>query len=128
MIEAYAHNYLKSLLKKDSWLWPHNLTLSRLVARSLRRRDKSIFQLEINDQDDYWLGLLIPLCLNSDDVCLVISPSQKLRLFGIEIPRLKEEGLTLSVWEGVTPPRDGQVWVLDHSDWLQAYRSNYLGK
>ena len=98
MIEVYAHNYVKKLLKKDSLLWPHNLTLSRLVARSLRRRDKSIFQLEGANPNDYWLGVLIPLCLNSCGAVLVVTPLQKQRLFQVEIPMLKNEGFHLAVF------------------------------
>ena len=89
MIEVYAHNYLKSLLKKDSLLWPHNLTLSRLVARSLRRRDKSIFDLQGVNHNDYWFGVLIPLCLKSSGAALVVTPLLKQRLFQVEIPKLK---------------------------------------
>ncbi len=126
MIEVYAHNYLKQLLKKDSFIWPHNLTLSRLVARSLRRRDKTLVQLEINDHNDYWPGLLIPLCLNIREVVLVVNLTQKRRLFEIEIPRLRDEGLNLAVWEGAEPPINGQIWVLDHRDLINAYRKNYL--
>ena len=126
MIEAYAHNYLKRLLKKDSFIWPHNLTLSRLVARSLRRRDKSVIQLEINDHYDFWPGILIPLCLDIKNVALVVSLTQKRRLFEIEIPRLKDVGLQLSIWEGSEPPVDCQIWVLDHRGLINAFHKNFL--
>ena len=65
MLEALAHNQLKSLLQVYSCPWPHHLTLSRLVARALRRRDNSLLQLEIDSQDFWWLGLLLPLCLEN---------------------------------------------------------------
>ncbi|WP_338107186.1 helicase [Prochlorococcus marinus] len=107
-------------------IWPHNLTLSRLVSRSLRRRDKSIFQLEISNHEDYWLGVLIPLCLQSFGAVLVVTSSQKNRLFQVEIPRLKEEGLTLPIWEGADPPLDGKVWVLDFVGFVNAFRKNHL--
>ena len=124
MIEAYAHNYLKRLLKKDSLIWPHNLTLSRLVGRSLRRRDKSVIELEINDYYDFWPGILIPLCLDIENIALIISSTQKRRLFEIEIPRLKDEGLNFSIWEGREPPMDGQIWVLDHRGLINAFHKN----
>ena len=126
MIEVYAHNYMKKLLKKDSLLWPHNLTLSRLVARSLRRRDKSIFQLEGANPNDYWLGVLIPLCLNSCGAVLVVTPSQKQRLFQVEIPKLRNEGFHLAVWDGLEPPTDEKVWVLNYEDFLNAYNQTSL--
>ena len=38
MLEARAHHQLKALLRQAGEpRWPHHLTLSRLVARSLRR-------------------------------------------------------------------------------------------
>ncbi len=126
MIEVYAHKYMKSLLKKDALLWPHNLTLSRLVARSLRRRDKSIFELEGVNHNDYWLGLLVPLCLNSCGAVLVVTTLQKQRLFQVEIPRLKEEGFHLAVWEGLDMPTDEKVWVLSYEDFWIAYAQNNL--
>ncbi len=126
MIEVYSHNYLKNLLKKDSLIWPHNLTLSRLVARSLRRRDKSIFEITISKEHDYWPGVLIPLCIHSCNVVLLVTQTQKRRLFQVEIPRLKDEGLNLPIFEGPEPPLDGTLWVLDHLGLIKAFRGNHL--
>ncbi len=126
MIEVYAHNYLKSLLKKDSLIWPHNLTLSRLVARSLRREDKSIFQLDGCNHNDYWPGLLIPLCLHSSGIALLVTSHQKNHLIRVEIPRLKEQGLDLSFWEGGESPVDQSIWILDYTDVIKAIRENSL--
>ncbi len=126
MIEVYAHNYLKNLLKKDALLWPHNLTLSRLVARSLRRRDKSNILLKTSDHNECWPGVLIPLCLNNSDVVLVLTSAQKRRLLQLEVPRLKQEGLDLALWEGNEPPINGQVWILNHMELVAAYRKDYL--
>ena len=126
MIEAYAHNHIKDLLKKDSFIWPHNLTLSRLVSRSLRRKDKSLIQLEIGDQDSCWLGLLIPLCLHSKGVVLLLTDRQRRHLHKFELPRLKSEGLYLPIWEGNDPPQEEHVWVLDYSKFFEAYRKGYL--
>ena len=39
MLEAQAHTHLKTLLRQGESNWPHHLTLSRLVGRSLRRGD-----------------------------------------------------------------------------------------
>ena len=41
MLEAQAHSHLKTLLRQDESNWPHHLTLSRLVGRSLRRGDRT---------------------------------------------------------------------------------------
>ncbi len=126
MLEARAHNQLKSLLKRASFPWPHNLTLSRLVARSLRRKDKTLIQLDSVSQDFWWLGLLVPLCLESSDVVLILSAKQRSRLLNVELPRLKAEGLNLQIWEGFSPPLGGELWIVDHVGLLQVYQHGFL--
>ncbi len=126
MLEAYAHNHLKTLFQKDAFSWPHNLTLSRLVSRSLRRHDRSFVQLEVGDLEKSWLGILVPLCLQSNGVVLIITERQRSRLINYELPRLKLEGLTLAFWEGDLPPSGEQTWLLDHLGLLKAYKDGYL--
>ena len=126
MLEAQAHNQLKLLLKSESTVWPQNLTLSRLVSRSLRRKDKSFIQLPIGTQEFWWPGLLIPLCLQSSEAVLILSKQQQLRLFNYEFPRLKELGLYLPLWEELKPPPKGKVWVLNHHDFFIAFQREYL--
>ena len=126
MFEAHVHNSLKVLLQKNSSIWPHNLTLSRLVARSLRRRDKSLLQLPIGIKECWWLGVLIPLCVESSDSVLVLSLDQRSHLIKNEIPRLKKEGFTLSIWEGTEPPPKGKIWVLNYDELAFAYKNNFL--
>ena len=126
MLEASAHNQVKKLLHGTSCPWPHNLTLSRLVARTLRRKDNSLIQLEIGSQDFWWLGLLIPLSFDSSSAVLVLSAKQRHRLFSIELPRLKQEGLTIACWEGSQPPPDGQLWVIDHVLLIHAFHDGLL--
>ena len=92
MLEAHAHNQLKVLLQSDSSIWSQNLTLSRLVARSLRRQDKSLIQLPIGTKEYWWPGLLIPLSLQPSDAVLVLSNAQRQRLFKYEFSRLKKFG------------------------------------
>ena len=126
MLEALAHNQLKHLLQVNSCPWPHNLTLSRLVARSLRRRDNSLIQLEIGSQDFWWIGLLTPLCFESTGVVLVLSEIQRRRFLQFELPRLKQCGLQLSYWEGSKPPNSEQVWIMDHVGLIDAFRKGAL--
>ncbi len=126
MLEAYAHNYLKNLLKKNSFAWPHNLTLSRLISRSLRRKDRSFIQLETSDMKQSWPGVLVPLCLHSSEVVLVLTTSQRQRLLSFELPRLKLEGLHLSSWEGPMPPTGNQLWLLDHLEFFKAFCEGHL--
>ncbi|KGG13587.1 hypothetical protein EV05_0243 [Prochlorococcus sp. MIT 0601] len=125
-MEAYAHNHLKNLFQKDSFDWPHNLTLSRLIGRSLRRKDKSYIQLQIGELENSWLGVLVPLCLNSKGIVLVLTERQRLRLLNFELPRLQREGLNLSIWESATPPTDSQLWLLDHRSFFEAYQNDHL--
>ena len=126
MLEASAHNQLKKILHGTSCPWPHNLTLSRLVGRTLRRQDNSLIQMEIGSQESWWLGLLIPLCFYHSRSVLVLSEKQHRRLFKIEMPRLNQEGLNLPSWEGKEPPPDGQLWVIDHAGLLDAFHQGYL--
>ena len=51
MLEAQAHHQIKTLLRQEESDWPHHLTLSRLVARSLRRRDTTLVQLPPQQQN-----------------------------------------------------------------------------
>jgi len=56
MLEAQAHLRLKQLLKQGGGSsWPHHLTLTRLVARSLRRGDHSLFPVSAT-VDRPWLA------------------------------------------------------------------------
>ena len=66
MLEALAHQHLKHLLQRDQSTWPHHLTLSRLIARGLRRRDQALFQLAPGSQEQRWLGVSC-LCASKAD-------------------------------------------------------------
>ena len=126
MLEARAHQHIKLLLKRDSLMWPHNLTLSRLVARSLRRHDKSLLQLEIAHTNSWWIGLLIPLCLESLNIVFVLSDRERRRLLQVELPRLKHQGFQLLSWEGLSPPPDERVWLMDHREFMNAFANGKL--
>ena len=126
MLEAYVHNQLKDLLKASSCPWPHNLTLSRLVARSLRCRDHSFVQLEVGSNDFWWLGLLIPLCFQPKDVALVLSPLLHRHLLHVELPKLSKQGLNLSYSVGSKPPSNQKVWLLDHLGLIKAFQEGAL--
>ncbi len=75
MLEAQAHHKLKQLLALSGRRsWPHGLTLTRLVARSLRRGDHSLFPIHEGDPSEWLLSLLLPLLLSEEPVALVASP------------------------------------------------------
>ena len=98
MLEALAHQQLKHLLQRDRSAWPHHLTLSRLIARGLRRRDRALFQLAPGSQEHWWLGVLVPLCLQSERAVLVLEEAEQRRLLQVERPRLQAAGLGLACW------------------------------
>ncbi len=126
MLESHVHNHLKLLLKRDSFIWPHNLTLSRLVARSLRRHDKSLFQLQIDHRDCWWIGLLLPICLENSNAVIVISERQRRRLLQVEFPRLMQEGFKFSSWEGSDLAPRETIWLLNHVEFITAFENGYL--
>ncbi len=126
MLEARAHMHLKNLLRLSSCSWPHSLTLSRLVARTLRRGDSSLIELDSASQDSWWLSLLVPLWLQPSNAVLILSEKQCLRLFNVELPRLDKEGLKLSCWQGSQPAPNGYVWVMDHVELVNAFYRGLL--
>ena len=128
MLEAQAHSNLKTLLRQDESNWPHHLTLSRLVGRSLRRGDRTLIQLPANSGECWWLGLLMPLCLQPFSTVLVLSEAQRRRLLQIERPRLQSQGFRLACWSGDNPPPAEQLWLLDHAGLINAHRNQMLGQ
>ncbi|MFO0032958.1 MAG: helicase, partial [Cyanobacteriota bacterium] len=65
MLEASAHLHLKALLRSEGGArWPHHLTLSRLVARSLRRSDHTLVCLTPGMEASWWPSLLVPMALS----------------------------------------------------------------
>ena len=127
MLEAQAHHQIKTLLRQEESDWPHHLTLSRLVARSLRRRDTTLVQLPPSSSERWWLGLLVPLCLAPEAGALVLTPPQRRRLLQLELPRLRNQGLRLPCWQGATPPEGPQLWLMDVGELIKAHRDGHLG-
>ncbi len=88
--------------------------------------DHTHIQLEHGSQDKFWLGLLVPLCLDESGAVLVLTDSQRRRLFNSELPRLKQKGFTLCCWEAINPPPSGQLWLLNPTGLIHAYKNGYL--
>ncbi|MFZ0406814.1 MAG: helicase [Cyanobium sp.] len=129
MLEASAHRQLKALLLGEgAERWPHHLTLSRLVARSLRRQDHTLVRLLPGTDPSWWIGLLVPMALGTTPLALVIHDGLRQRLLQVEWPRLKAVGLALPCWQGATAAPEGCLWLLNHQELLQAWREGTLGK
>ena len=126
MLEVQAHQQLKHLLRGEAGHWEHQLTLSRLVGRSLRRQDRTRIQLSAGSSDRWWLALLVPLSLRSRHTVLVLDPTQQQRLLQLERPRLLESGLKLGCWTGFAPPPGDQIWLLTPHQLLDVHRQGQL--
>lgn len=130
MLEAKAHQQLKALLRQEGETrWPHHLTLSRLVARSLRRSDQTLVRLAPGSDPSWLLGLLVPLALHERPVALVLSAALRQRLLQVDLPRLQAVGLSLPCWEGLAAPPDAaRLWLLSHDQLVQVWRQGLLGE
>ncbi len=129
MLEASAHRQLKALLLGEgAERWPHHLTLSRLVARSLRRQDHTLVRLLPGTDPSWWIGLLVPMALAETSLALVVSDTLRQRLLQVEWPRLQAVGLSLPCWQGASPAPEGQLWLLSHRELLEAWRNGCLGE
>lgn len=128
MLEASAHHHLKALLQREGGeRWPHHLTLSRLVGRSLRRADHTLVRLTPGTDPSWWISLLVPLALSEAPLAMVVSNELRQRLQQVEWPRLKAVDLNLPCWEGPQAPQHGRLWMLSHHELLEAWRSDRLG-
>jgi ATP-dependent DNA helicase DinG len=128
MLEARAHHQLKALLQREgSERWPHHLTLSRLVGRSLRRRDHTLVRLAPGTDPSWLISLLVPLALSDSRVALVVSEPLRQRLLQLELPRLlaADPGLALPCLEG-DDPGAARVWLLSHRQLVAAWQRGAL--
>jgi ATP-dependent DNA helicase DinG len=129
MLEAQAHQQLKALLRLEGETrWPHHLTLSRLVARSLRRGDQTAVRLAPGSDPCWLLGLLVPLALHEGPTALLVSPALRQRLLQVELPRLEAVGLHLPLWEGDQAPPSARLWLLQPQQLVAACRQGGLGE
>jgi len=129
MLEARAHQQLKLLLNREGDQgWPHHLSLSRLVGRSLRRRDHSLIRLAVGTGPSWWISLLVPLALSDSPLALVLSDPLRQRLLQVELPKLARSGLALAIGEGLEPPPERTLWLLNHGQLVQAWQRRLLGE
>ena len=127
MLAVNSHKHLKKYYQNNLALWPHNLTLTRLIARSLSRKDNTFIQLSSDSRNFWWPGLLIPLCLHNNNIVLILSERQCRLLFEVELPKLRSSRLDLDYVEGIElTPSDKKVWVLRYQDLVFAYEKDLL--
>ena len=117
MLEVNSHEYLKKYYQNNLSQWPHNLTLTRLISRSLIRKENTFIQLSSDSKNFWWKGLLIPLCLHDNHVVLIISEKHRRQLLEVELPKLKSSGLFFDYEEGVEiiAPKK-KIWIIRLQD------------
>tara|TARA_Y100001968_G_scaffold198319_1_gene181893 strand:- start:682 stop:2100 length:1419 start_codon:yes stop_codon:yes gene_type:complete len=122
-----SHKHLKKYYQNNIALWPHNLTLTRLVSRSLRRKDNTCIQLTSDSRNFWWPGLLIPLCLYNNNIVLILAERQRRQLFEVELPKLRSSQLFFDYVEGIDLiPSDKKIWVLRYQDLVLANEKGLL--
>ncbi len=127
MLEVNSHKHLKKYYQNNLALWPHNLTLTRLISRSLSRKDNTFIQLSSDSKNFWWPGLLIPLCLHNKNIVLILSERQHRLLFEVELPKLRPSQLGFDYVEGIELiPSDKKIWVLKYQDFIFANEKNLL--
>ncbi|AIQ98174.1 helicase [Prochlorococcus sp. MIT 0801] len=127
MLEVNSHKHLKKYYQNNLALWPHNLTLTRLISRSLSRKDNTFIQLSSDSRNFWWPGLLIPLCLHNDNIVLILSERQYRLLLEVELPKLESSRLGFDYVEGIElTPSDKKIWVLRYQDFIFAYEKDLL--
>lgn len=133
MLEAQAHHQLKALLQREGGEpWPHHLTLSRLVARSLRRGDQTLVRIAPGSDPSWLIGLLVPLALSEARLALVVSEALRQRLLQVELPRLAAAGggLSLSCLDADFEREEAQqarLWLLSHAELVRLWQHGRLG-
>lgn len=128
MLEARAHQQLKHLLQQEGHRrWPHHFTLSRLVARSLRRQDHTLIRLAPGSDPGWLISLLVPLALSDAPLALICSDPLRQRLLQVEWPRLAGAGLMRPCWQGTQPAPEGAIWILSPAELLQVWQQDQLG-
>ena len=129
MLEAHVHEQLKQLLHQDGRpLWAHHLSLSRLMARSLRRHDITLISIAPGSEPSWHLSALLPCYLAGEAIALVVSQQMYQRLQLVELPRLHRAGITTPLWEGDNCPQDIPLWLLKPAELLRAHQVGQLDR
>lgn len=93
MIEVEVHYSLHNFLRSQAEaVWPHHLTMARLVARALRLRRSALIQVGAGCgyQGRYRLSYLAPALLWPEPTILVATEEVQQRLLRVDIPPLQQ--------------------------------------
>ena len=127
MLEVNSHKHLKKYFQKNLVLWPHNLTLTRLISRSLSRKENTFIKLSSDSNNFWWPGLLIPICLCNKGVVLILSEKLRQQFFEVELAKLMSGHLVFDYVEGIGQiPSDKKIWVLSYQDLIFANENGLL--
>ena len=127
MLEVNSHKHLKKYYQQNLALWPHNLTLTRLISRSLSRKDNTFIQLSSDSRNYWWPGLLIPLCLYKNNIVMILSEKQRRQVLEVELPKLRSSRLVFDYVEELEfTPSDKKIWILRYQDLVIANEKGLL--
>ncbi len=122
MIEVEVHQQLRQLLRQSpEALWPHQLTMARMVARGLRLGRSALIQVPSGGQ--HRLSYLLPALMWPSATLLCATASVQAQILGEEIPWLQH---TLQLHKPVLQkdrwpdPNFQGLLLVDPIDWLQA--------
>lgn len=126
MIEVEVHQQLRRLLRQSpEALWPHQLTMARMVARGLRLGRSTLIQVPSGGQ--HRLSYLLPALMWPAATFLCATASVRAQILGEEIPwlqrtlQLHKPVLQLDLRKDCWPAFDFQgLLLVDPLDWLRA--------
>lgn len=126
MIEVTAHSSLRAFLRSQGniALWPHHLTMTRLVARALRIRRSALIQTGVFSpklQAAYRLSYLFPALLWEGSAVIAVPPQLHPQLLEAEIPQIQKWlSTSKEIWSDTATPREGfqGLWLASPTQWL----------
>lgn len=137
MIEVEVHHLLRQFLRSHKPpIWPHHLTMARLVARALRLGRSALIQTGYPaiSRSRYQLSYLLPALLGSAPTVIVAPAPLQTHLLSQEIPHLCQ-ALNLNHFMSPEYLQQGETWpdgfqgllLTTPQAWL-ADRFTYQGK
>ncbi len=104
MLEVQVHRQLKDVIRQQAEPWPHQLTMARLVARSLTTGRSALMQ--VNGQEQYRLSYLLPALSWPQPLILAVPERVQIQILEQDLPQLEAQGILT----GTKPLRVGTAW------------------